>query len=401
MKKGLKVFLVILGLLIIIVASYSFGYGAGKIGDYLHPTVGFKLTNQDKGKPKDVDFSLFWKVWDEVHQKYMGDINDEQLVQGAINGMVGGLDDPYSLLLKPEQSTQLLDELSGAFGGIGVELVVRDGNLTVLAPLKDSPAEKVGLKPKDIILKIDDKDATSMTFEEAVAAIRGKPGTSVKLTVVRQGLDAFQEFNIERSEIKDTDVFYEKKGDVAIIRIRQFGENTNDLVKKYADQIKGDKSIKGVVVDLRSNPGGYLDSSVQVSSVFIEDGVIVYEEGKDGKKQEYKAEGRATLGSMPLVVLVNEGSASAAEIMAGAIQDYKKGTLIGKKTFGKGSVQELISVGDGLSLKITIGKWLTPNGRAINGEGIKPDIEVDLTDDDIKADRDPQLDKAIEEINKK
>jgi carboxyl-terminal processing protease len=294
-----------------------------------------------------------------------------------------------------------LDELSGAFGGIGVELVVRDGNLTVLAPLKDSPAEKAGLKPKDIILKIDDKDATKMTFEEAVAAIRGKPGTSVKLTVIRQGLDTFQEFNIERSEIKDTDVSYEKKGDVGIIRIRQFGENTNDLVKKYADQIKGDKSIKGVVVDLRNNPGGYLDSAVQVSSVFIEDGVIVYEEGKDGKKQEYKAQGAATLGSMPLVVLVNEGSASAAEIMAGAIQDYKKGTLIGKKTFGKGSVQELLTIGDGLSLKITIAKWLTPNGRAINGEGIKPDVEVDLTDDDIKADRDPQLDKAIEILNSK
>ncbi len=400
MKKGLKVFFVALGCIILVVASYSFGYGAGKIGDYFHPTVGFKVINQDKGKPKDVDFSLFWKVWDEVHQKYVGDINDEQLVQGAINGMVGGLGDPYSLLLRPEQSSQLLDELSGAFGGIGVELVVRDGSLTVLAPLKDSPAEKAGLKPKDVILKIDDKDATKMTFEEAVAAIRGKPGTSVKLTVVRQGLDTFREFNIQRTEIKDTDVSYEKKGDVGIIRIRQFGENTNDLVRKYADQIKGDKSIKGVVVDLRSNPGGYLDSAVQVSSVFIEDGVIVYEEGKDGKKQEYKAEGRATLGSMPLVVLVNEGSASAAEIMAGAIQDYKKGPLVGKKTFGKGSVQELLTIGDDLSLKITIAKWLTPSGRAINGEGIKPDVEIDLTDEDIKADRDPQMDWAMKEISK-
>ena len=155
-----------------------------------------------------------------------------------------------------------------------------------------------------------------------------------------------------------------------------------------------------MVIDLRNNPGGYLESSVEVSSIFIEDGVIVYEEGKDGKKQEYKAEGAATLGSYPIVVLVNEGSASASEIMAGALQDYKKGPIVGKKTYGKGSVQELDTIGGGLSLKITIAKWLTPLGRAINGEGIKPDIEVDLTDDDFKADRDPQLDKAIEEINK-
>jgi carboxyl-terminal processing protease len=401
MKKGLKVFLVVLGCIILVIASYSFGYGAGKIGDYFHPTVGFKVINQDKGKPKDVDFSLFWKVWNEVHQKYVGDINDEKLLEGAINGIIEGLGDPYSTVLMPEQSNNLIEQLSGSFGGIGVELVVRDGNLMVLAPLKDSPAEKAGLKPKDIILKIDDKDATKMTFDEAVSAIRGKPGTSVKLTVIRQGLDTFQEFNIQRTEIKDTDVNLEIKGDVAIMRIRQFGESTNDLVRKYADQIKGDKNIKGVVVDLRNNPGGYLDSAVQISSIFIEDGVIVYEEGKDGKKQEYKAQGRATLGSMPLVLLVNEGSASAAEIMAGAIQDYKKGPLVGKKTFGKGSVQELETIDGGLSLKITIAKWLTPSGRAINGEGIKPDIEVDLTDDNIKNDQDPQLDKAIEIIGKK
>ncbi|MBU2595768.1 S41 family peptidase, partial [Patescibacteria group bacterium] len=395
--KKLKIVLVILGLLILVTASYSFGFGAGRIGDYFRPTVGYVLKNQDKGKPKEIDFSLFWKVWDAVHQKYVGEINDEKLVEGAINGMLEGLGDPYSMILKPEQSSELLNELSGTFGGIGVELVVRDGNLMVLAPLKDSPAEKAGLKPKDIILKIDDKDATKMAFDEAVAAIRGKPGTKVKLTILRQGLEAVKEFEIERAEISGTNVMFEVKDNIAILRIRQFGEDTTDLVKKYAEEIKADKNIKGVVVDLRNNPGGYLDSAVEVSSVFIEDGVIVYEEKKDGQRQEYKAEGRATLGSYHLAVLVNEGSASASEIMAGALKDYKKGPLIGKKTFGKGSVQELENIGGGLSLKITIAKWLTPNGTAINNEGIKPDIEVDLSDDDIKADRDPQLERAIEE----
>ncbi|TSC90820.1 MAG: carboxyl-terminal processing protease, partial [Candidatus Berkelbacteria bacterium Licking1014_96] len=243
-------------------------------------------------------------------------------------------------------------------------------------------------------------DATKMTFEEAVAAIRGKPGTKVKLTVMREGLEQVKDFEIERTEIKGTNVSLEVKDDIAILKIRQFGSDTTDLVKKYAEEIKADKSIKGVVIDLRNNPGGYLDSAVEVSSIFIEDGVIVYEEKKDGQKQEYKAEGKAALGSYHLAILVNEGSASASEIMAGALQDYKKGPLIGKKTFGKGSVQELENIGNGLSLKITIAKWLTPNGTAINGEGIKPDIEVDLSDDDIKADRDPQMDRAIEEIKK-
>lgn len=399
--KKLRIFLIILALLILITASYSFGYGAGAVGNYLRPTVGYVITNQDKGKPKEIDFSLFWQVWDQVHQKYVGEINDEELVRGAINGMIGGLGDPYSILMKPEESKGLLDELSGSFGGIGVELVVRNNYLTVLAPLKDSPADKAGLKPKDIILKIDDQDAVKMTFEEAVAAIRGKPGTKVKLTVMREGLEQVKDFEIERTEIAGTNVMLEVKDNIAILRIRQFGSDTTDLVKKYAEEIKADKNIKGVVIDLRNNPGGYLDSAVKVSSIFIEDGVIVYEEKKDGKKQEYKAEGRATLGSMPLVILVNEGSASAAEIMAGAIQDYKKGTLIGKKTFGKGSVQELENIGGGLSLKLTVAKWLTPLGRAINGEGIKPDIEINLTDDDIKADRDPQMEKAVEILNSK
>lgn len=399
MKKGLKIFLVVIVCLILIIASYSFGYGAGRVSDYFHPTSGFNIINKEQGKPKNIDFSLFWKVWDEVHQKYVGQIDDEKLVNGAINGMVAGLDDPYSIVLKPEESKGLLDELSGSFGGIGLELVVRDGYLTVVAPLKDSPAEKAGLKPKDIILKIDDKDATKMTFEEAIAAIRGKPGTKVKLTVMRGGLDSFKDFEIERTEIKDTNVMMEIRDNIAIIRIRQFGEDTTSLINKYAEQVKADKNIKGVIIDLRNNPGGYLESAVETTSVFVEDGVIVYEEKKNGDRTEYKAKGTATLGAYRLAVLVNEGSASASEIMAGAIQDYKKGTIIGKKTYGKGSVQELEDIGGGLALKITVAKWLTPNGRAINGEGIKPDIEVDLTDDDTKADRDPQLDRAIQEIS--
>jgi len=401
MKKSLKIVLVVLVLIFIVFGSYSFGYGAGRLNNYFRPSAGFNVINKDKGQPKDVDFSLFWQAWDLVHQKFSGSIDDQKLLQNAISGMISGLGDPYSTLLAPEQSNSLIDQLSGSFGGIGVELVVRDNSLMVLTTLKDSPAEKAGLKPKDIILKIDDKDATSMTLDDAVAAIRGKPGTKVKLTIARQGLETIQNFEIERAQISNTDVTYEVKDSIAVITIRQFGEDTTGLVKKYAEEIKADKNIKGVIVDLRGNPGGYLESAVEVSSVFIEDGVIVYEESKDGKKTEHKAQGQAILGSTSLVLLVDEGSASASEIMAGAIQDYKKGTLVGKKTFGKGSVQELETIGNGLSIKITIAKWLTPLGRAINGEGIKPDVEVDLTSDNIKNDQDPQLDKAIEILNSK
>jgi carboxyl-terminal processing protease len=401
MSKGLRIFLVCLGLIVLVFFSYSFGFGAGKVGDFFAPRFGYEIINKNKGKPVNLDFSLFWKVWDEVHQKYVGNIDDKKLMDGAIAGILEGLDDPYSMILNESESKGLTDELSGTFGGIGVEITVRDGNLMIVAPIKDSPADKAGVKAKDIILKIDDKGAKDLTFEQAVAAIRGEPGTKVRLTIMRQGLDSFKEFEITRSEIMSTSAAMEIKDNVAYIKLREFGMDTTNLLNKYASDIKNNNNIKGIVIDLRNNPGGYLETAVETTSLFIEDGVIVYEQDKNGDKKEYKAQGSAILGSYPLVVLVNEGSASASEIMAGALQDYKKGTIVGEKTFGKGSVQEFAEIGGGLSIKITVAKWLTPLGRAINGEGIKPDIEVGLTDEDIKADRDPQLDRAIQEVKNK
>lgn len=401
MKKGLKIFLVVLTFILVIGASYTLGYGAGRVGEFFRPAISWNVINTDKNKPKDLDFSFFWDVWNKIHQKYVGTIDDQKLLEGAISGMIRGLGDPYSDILMPEQSKQLLDELSQSFGGVGVELVVRDGKLTVLSPLDGSPAEKVGLKPKDVIIEIDGKSTNEMTFDEAVFAIRGEPGTKVNLTIMREGLEQIKEFEITREEIKHTNVLCSNKDNVGIIRVRNFGDDTTDLVRKCADDFKNNSNIKGVVLDLRNNPGGYFDSAVEVASVFIEDGVIVTEEKKGDKKKEYEAVGQATLGSTPLVVLINEGSASASEIVAGALQDYKKGSIIGKKSFGKGSVQELEDLPLGLSLKLTVAKWLTPLGRAINGQGIAPDIEVDLTDEDETNFRDPQLERAIEEINKK
>lgn len=398
--KKFKLPLFIIGLIILVVISYSFGYGAGLLGDYLRPSTGYILTNKDADRPEELDFSLFWKTWDLVHEKYEGAIDDKALLEGAISGMVGGLDDPCSMILLPEISEGLLEDLSGSFGGVGVELNMRNGYLTVVSPLEGSPAQKAGLRPKDVILKIDDKETSEMTFDEAIKAIRGKPGTKVKMTVARQGADEFIEVEVTREEITYTNATYTIEDGIAYLRIRQFGEDVIETAKKFAQEVKKNKNIKGVIVDVRDNPGGYFDSSIEISSLFIEDGVIVSEKEKNDKETKYEAEGVAELASYPLIVLINEGSASASEIFAGAIQDYKKGKLIGKKTYGKGSVQSLEELGGGLVLKITIAKWLTPIGRAINGEGIAPDIEVDLSEDDIKADRDPQLDRAKEELDK-
>jgi len=398
--KKFTIPLFIIGAIILIIIGYTFGYGAGIVGNYLNPSVGYILVNKDEGKPEELDFSLFWKTWDLVHEKYVGEIDDKALVEGAISGMVEGLSDPYSMVLLPEISEGLIEDLSGAFGGVGVELNMRSGYLTVVSPLEDSPAQKAGLRPKDIILKIDDKETKDMTFNEAIEAIRGEPGTKVNLTVARQGVDEFIEIEITREEIKYTNSTYSIENDIAYFRIRQFGEDVIETAKKFAEEVKQNKDIKGVIIDVRDNPGGYFDSSIEIASLFIEDGVIVYEEEKNDKKNQYEAEGVAELAGYPLIVLINEGSASASEIFAGAIQDYNRGTLIGKKTYGKGSVQSLEELGGGLILKITIAQWLTPKGKAINGEGIVPDIEVNLTDEDLQADRDPQLNRAKEELKR-
>ena len=357
-----------------------------------------QITNTELGKPKDIDFSLFWEVWNKVEDQYPGKVDRKKIFYGAISGILTGLDDPYSVFMEPGQSKTFLNDLEGIFDGIGVEITMKNNQITIVSALKDTPASKAGLMANDIILKIDGKETTNMTLDEVVNKIRGVKGTKVTLTIYRNGKQ--KDYTVTRDKIKVESVKYEfKDSNIAYIKIDQFGDDTEDLFNKAISEIQL-KKPKGIILDLRDNPGGYLETSVNIASAFIKNGVIVSEQYKGDKKDEYKSTGDGRLEGYKLVVLVNGGSASASEIVAGAIQDLGKGKLIGEKTFRKGSVQELEALKDEAYLRLTVAKWLTPKGRYINSSGIEPDIVVEMTQKDIDADRDPQLDRALSEIKK-
>jgi len=349
---------------------------------------------------KDVDFNLFWKVWDLVKKNYVHQpVADTKLFYGALSGIVSSLDDPYSVFFDPDTAKKFQQELEGSFDGIGAELGIKDKQLTIIAPLPDTPAARAGLKAGDKILAIDGKDTTDMALDYAVSLIRGTKGTEVNLTVWREGWEKPQDFKIARDKIEIASVKWEMKGDIAYIEINHFNEDTSAKFNQAVNEVIT-KNPKGLILDLRNNPGGFLDTAVEVAGEWIENDVVVIEQMDDGQKNEERSSGLARLQNLKTVVLINEGSASASEIVAGALQDDGKATLVGKKTFGKGSVQNLEPLEDGSAVKLTVALWLTPKGRQIDKEGIGPDTEVDLTEEDYNANRDPQLYKAIEILGK-
>lgn len=360
-----------------------------------HTTANFSQTTQSvfnaPNKPVNVDFSLFWDAWKVVGDKYVKPVDDKERVYGAIAGMVASLGDPYSMYMKPSENARFNDDLNGNFEGIGAELVQKDGLITVVAPLEGSPAQKAGVMAGDIIVKINDKDAPA-SLEEAVNQIRGAKGTQVKLGLVRS--DKPIDITITRDNVEIKSVSYKLKDSIAVIKINQFTGNTVDLLDKALDQAKKDNS-KGIVLDLRNDPGGLLNVAVDVTSRFIDPGVVVIERDKTGKEIPLNTVEFKNRITLPTVVLINKGSASASEIFAGALQDDNRAKIIGETSFGKGSVQSIEPLKDGSSVRITIAEWLTPKKREINKQGIKPDIEVKLSDDDVKNNRDPQLDKAL------
>lgn len=394
-KMKFRRFLSYLSLIILVFGAYLFGYLIGH--GQLQFEKGYipKIEKTEIGKPSDIDFSLFWDVWNQLEKDYLRQVDKKSMFYGAITGMVAGLKDPYTAFLDPEKSKKFLEEVKGEFEGVGMELALKENKITVVAPLEDSPAASAGIRPGDVIERIDQKDAYQMTLDEAVEAIRGKKGTYVTLTIKRD--DKQLEFKLKRQLIKIKSIKWEMKDDIAYFKVSQFLEDTGRLARKTASEILKRKP-KGVILDLRNNPGGYLDSAVDLASLFVKEGVIVYEEGKDGKRNELKATGNPLFADIPLVVLVNKGSASGSEIVAGAIQDLKRGKLIGEQTFGKGTVQSFQELKDGSTLRITVAKWLTPGGREIEGFGLKPNIEVKMTEEDINAGRDPQLERAIQEL---
>jgi len=344
---------------------------------------------------------LFEEVWNLLHKEYLdkSTINDQDLFYGAISGMVDALGDPHSMFFDPKLTKEFNQELNGSFFGIGAEIGVRDGVLVIVAPLPDTPAEKAGLKAGDRILAVDGKDMAGISSSEAVTYIRGEKGTEVELTILAKNSETSKKIKIVRDKIDIPSVVYKTEDNIAIVQITGFNDDTDERFAKVAQQIVSDNP-KGIIVDLRNNPGGYLSTAVEIASYWVEPSqVVVRETFSDKRKdQEYKANKKNSLAHFKTVVLVNEGSASASEILAGALQDYKLADIVGMTTFGKGSVQQLMNLKDKSSVKLTVARWLTPNGRTIEGEGIAPDYEIDLTLDDYQNDFDPQLDKAKELI---
>ncbi len=361
----------------------------------------------DKNAPppyalKDVDFAKFWDVWQTVKERFAKDKpTDSQMFYGAVEGMVASLKDPYSVFFDPQLAQKFDADLKGTFEGIGAEVGIRNDTLTIISPLDGSPAMKAGIKAGDRILQIDGQDTSGLLLEEAVAKIRGPKGTTVKLMVFREGMKQAKEYPIVRSTIVVDPVkltWKEKDGKkIAVIAIRQFNEET---APKFTEAVRKAllQNPAGLVLDLRNNPGGFLDTAVKVAGEWTPNAVIVSERFSDGKEQKYNAPMGGQLGDMPTVVLVNGGSASASEIVSGALQDYGKAILVGEKTFGKGSVQDYMSYDDNSALKLTVALWYTPKGRSIEKQGIDPDIDVKLSADDINADKDPQLDVAVQAV---
>jgi len=359
-------------------------------------------------RDKTVNYSLFEKVWQEVKTKFVKQpVDEKKLFYGALTGLVASLGDPYSNFLDPELTQVFKSEISGSFEGIGAEIGIKNDKLMIIAPLPESPAEKAGLKAMDQILQIDGQDTSNMALDYATSLIRGKKGTEVKLLILSEGEKEAREVIIKRDEINVVSVRHSVKNagendavKLGYIELLTFGDDTETAFKKTANDLLG-QGIKGIILDLRNNSGGYLDSAIAVASQFIEKGAVVREEFSDKTRKTYEAVGGAPLADYPVVVMINEGTASAAEIVAGALHDYGQASLVGEKSFGKGSVQEYQELSDGSSLKITTAKWFTPKGVSINEQGIEPDVKVALTADDFNNNKDPQLDQAIEVILQK
>lgn len=352
--------------------------------------------SQNQELPEDLDYSSVEDVYDLLRENYAGQLSQEELMEGLKKGLVEASGDPFSEYLTAETAEELNESLEGEFSGIGAEIGIRDEQLVVIAPLDDTPAERAGLRSGDRIIAIDDEDATSLSVNEAVTQIRGDAGTEVVLTIVR-GNQMPEDIAITRGVIEVPSVRSEmKEGDIGYIELVRFGSDTDSDFRNAARSLV-EEGADSIILDVRNNPGGYLDVAVDITSEFLEAGQVVVEErrGEEVIGAE-RAHNGGVLSDMEVVVLVNGGSASASEIIAGALRDHGRATVVGEQTFGKGSVQELMKVGNGDVLRVTIAKWYTPNGNNINEEGITPDIEVERTEEDYDNERDPQLDRALE-----
>lgn len=422
-KTAQNVIFVSLLILLGVIAGYYFGVKGYEV-KVKTEARDIKIINKEAQIPDSVDFSRFWAVWDDVNAKHIRKpLNPQVLLEGAISGMVDSIGDPYTSYLNPEENKVTKDSLNGKYEGIGAQLGFDENErLIIVAPLDGSPAKEIGIMPGDIIAAIDGQETNGISLEEAVSKIRGPSGTTVTLKIIRPGQDPL-DVTITRREITVESVKWEDKGDgIAYVRLSRFGESTNREWTKAMTEISTQMpNVKGIILDVRNNPGGFLDSAVYIGSEFINKGPIVSEDLSDGSKNEFtpSRKGLFTDGKVKLVVLINDGSASASEIVAGAMKESAKAILVGNRSFGKGTVQTAEDFEDGASLHVTIAKWLTPDGNWIDKHnsqfkdsvynekdkdgkevvgGLKPDFTVDISEEDVKNEKDPQLDKAIEII---
>ncbi len=373
------------------------------------PAVNF--INQNVPGNKNVDFKLFWQVWDQVSNEYVDKkaVDPQKMFYGAISGMVASLGDPYTVFLPPEEQKSTQEEINGAFEGVGIQLGYdKEKRLAVMAPLKDTPADKAGILAGDLIVKIGDKDAVNLTLPEAVNLIRGKKGTNIALEIYHEGDAKTRKVDLTRDTIVVKSVEFEEKvtpkgKKVALIKLTRFGERTDDEWKDAVSNTLA-SGPDAIILDLRNNPGGLLNGAVFIGSEFIKSGDIVLQENSKGERLPYKVNRQGKLLDLPMVVLINKGSASASEIVAGAIQDYKRGKLIGETSFGKGTIQESQELPEKTGIHITTAKWLTPQGRWIHQLGLTPDVLVELTDEQLKQEtedpnKDFQLERALQELD--
>lgn len=355
------------------------------------------LDSTQKNLPANLDYSSVEQVYDELRANYDGKLEVEKLIEGLKTGLVAASGDPYTEYMSPSDAKAFQSELSGSFEGIGAQLGKNEaGNVIIVSPIDGFPAKKAGLQPKDVIAGVDGKSTAGWTVDQARDKIRGAKGTVVKLRIIRGETEL--NFDITREEINIPSVESKKlDGNIGYIKISQFGDDTSSLTREAASTLKS-QGVTGMILDLRGNPGGYLDSAVDVSSLWL-DKKTVLQEKRDGVViKTFTSSGPTTLKGLPTIVLIDEGSASASEITAGALRDNGVAKLVGTQSFGKGSVQQPQDLANGGILKVTIARWFTPKGKNIDKEGITPDVVVERTADDVKAERDPQLDKAIEQL---
>jgi carboxyl-terminal processing protease len=391
-----------IGLILVIVGTFYFGYISGKSRTV---EASNRVLDNQAGVTNQVsasDLDLFWKVWGLIDEKFAenktASTTGKDRVYGAIKGMVDSMGDPYTVFFTPEETTAFETEIDGNFEGVGMEMGMKDGILTVVTPLKNSPAEKAGLMAGDKVLKIGDQITQGMNVDQSVKLIRGKRGTSVSLTVAREGQTSPLEFTIVRDVINlpTLDTINDTANGIFTIKLYNFSAQSASLFRNALREFVNSKSNK-LILDLRGNPGGFLESAVDMASWFLPPGKIVVTEeySKSGENVVERSKGYNIFNpNLKMVILVDGGSASASEILAGALSEYGVAKLVGTATFGKGSVQEYMKIDDKTALKVTVARWLTPQGKSISEGGLKPDFEVKITPEDIKAGKDPQMEKA-------